>query len=241
MCNFASYFLCEALFLGDFMNKNKTNIKKISVTAMLCALAYLCVFLLKFKVSFLTFDFKDAVISIISFLYGPIYGVLSSGLVAFMEFVSVSDTGVYGLIMNFLSSGCFALVCGTVYKFKRTFFGAVAGAVLAAVTVTAVMLIANLFVTPFYMGVSRADVAALIPTLLLPFNLCKCFINAAVTMIIYKPITHGLKKAKLVNRSNADYKIFDTKTIILTVCSVAVIILSILVILFILKGSINFY
>ena len=70
---------------------------------MLCALAYICVFILKFKVGFLTFDFKDAVISIISFLYGPLYGVFSAGIVAFMEFITISDTGAYGLIMNFLS------------------------------------------------------------------------------------------------------------------------------------------
>ncbi len=219
---------------------NKTNIKKISVTAMLCALAYLCVFLLKFKVSFLTFDFKDAVISIVSFLYGPLYGVFSSAIVAFLEFITVSDTGVYGLIMNFLSSGSFALICGTIYKFKRTFFGAIFGAVLAATSVTAIMLVANLFITPYYMGVSRADVAALIPKLLLPFNLCKGFINAAVTMIIYKPVTLGLKKAHLVKYSKDD-KILNKKTIIVSFCSCVIIAISILVIVYILNGTINLY
>ncbi len=221
------------------MAKNQ-NVKKLTVTAMLCALAYLCMFLFKFKVSFLTFDFKDAVISVVSFLYGPLYGLFSAALVALLEFVTVSDTGVYGLIMNFISSATFALVCGTVYKFRRTFYGAVLGAVLAAVSVTAVMMVANMLVTPYYMGVSRETVAALIPKLLLPFNLCKSFINAAVTMIIYKPITVGLKKAHLVPSSSEGKSFINKKTVILTICSLFVIALSVFVIIYFLNGSFLF-
>ena len=101
------------------MTNTKTNIKKISVTAVLCALAYLCMFVFRFKVSFLTFDFKDAILAVISFLYGPIYGIVSALVVALTELISVSDTGVYGFIMNFLSSAAFAGVCGVFYKYKH--------------------------------------------------------------------------------------------------------------------------
>ena len=52
----------------------------------------------------LTFDFKDAILSINALLFGPLTGVVSAALVALVEFITVSDTGVYGLIMNFLSS-----------------------------------------------------------------------------------------------------------------------------------------
>ena len=38
------------------------QIKKIAVTAMLTALAFLITFVFRFKVGFLTFDFKDAII-----------------------------------------------------------------------------------------------------------------------------------------------------------------------------------
>ena len=216
------------------------DIKKLSVTAMLCALAFICVFVLKFKVSFLTFDFKDAVISIVSFLYGPLYGVFSAGLVAVMEFLTVSDTGVYGLIMNFLSSSVFALACGTVYKFKRTFCGAIFGAVCAVVAVTSVMMLANIFVTPYYMGVSRSDVVGLIPTLLLPFNLCKSIINAAVTLIIYKPFTSGLKKAHLVDCHTAAVGI-NKKSVILTSLSLIFLIAAVVYVLVVLKGQFKLF
>ena len=218
----------------------KNNLKKLSTIAMLCAVAYLCMFVFKFKVSFLTFDFKDAILSVIAFLFGPLYGIISAMVVAFFEFISVSDTGVYGLIMNALSSSVFAFVCGTIYKYRRTMCGAVIGAVVAVVSMTAVMLLANLFITPYYMGVARSDVVALLPTLILPFNLCKGIINAAITMIIYKPITTALKKSKLVS-SNNNAKINIKTTAILMITSAIIVVLSVVVILVVLNGKFQFF
>ena len=217
--------------------KAKNGLKKLTVIAMLCAVAYLCMFLFKFKVSFLTFDFKDAILSVIAFLYGPLYGVVSAVVVAFFEFISVSDTGVYGLIMNCLSSATFAAVCGTIYKYRRTMSGAVIGALTSVVTMTAVMLVANLLITPFYMGVDRSVVVSILPTLILPFNLCKGIINAAITMIIYKPITTALKKSRLVATSGGNSKINVKTTVILMVSAVAIVVLSVFVIIFVLKGN----
>ena len=212
------------------------KLKKIAVTAVFSAIAFLLTFFFKFKVSFLTFDFKDAVISIVSLVYGPLYGVTSAGVVAFLEFLSVSDTGLYGLIMNFISSATFALVFGSVYKFKRTFGGAIVSAVLSAISVTAVMMIANYFITPYYMGVSRADVVALIPTLLLPFNLAKSVINAASTLIIYKPVTNSLKRVGAIKKSENNIG-FNRKSVILTVVSLLVILICILFVIFYLNGG----
>lgn len=213
----------------------KTELKKISALSMLCAVAYLCVFLFRFKVSFLTFDFKDALLAVIAFIYGPIYGIASAVTVALLEFISVSDTGVYGLIMNALSSAAFAAVCGTFYKYRRTLSGAVFGSIAAVLTTTAVMLVANIFVTPYYMGVARSDVAAMIPTLLLPFNLIKGFVNAAVTMIIYKPITAALKKARLLSDNNSVTN--RKKFIMLALLAVIALVIFVAIIIFVLDGS----
>ncbi len=213
----------------------KVDLKKLSVVAMLCAVAYLCMFVFKFKVGFLTFDFKDAILTVISFLYGPLYGVVSSVLVALLEFISVSDTGVYGLIMNALSSAVFTFACGIFYKYRHTLLGAVFGSFSAVLAMTAVMLVANIFITPFYMGVARGDVAAMIPTLLLPFNLIKGIINAAITMVIYKPITTVLKKTGLSVSSaqKTDLK----KFIPLSICALILLIIAVLMILFVLHGE----
>lgn len=218
--------------------QNSMKLKKISVTAILCAVAYLCMFLFRFKVSFLTFDFKDAVFAVIAFLYGPVYGILSSLVVALVEFVTVSDTGVYGLIMNFLSSATFSAVCGLFYKYRRTLSGAVLGSVIAVISMTAVMLVANIFITPFYMGAERAVVISMIPTLLLPFNLIKGVINAAVTMIIYKPVTGIFKKTGLMPSGNI--KTNKKSFVWLSLAAAGVIIVAVLVIIFVLKGSFEF-
>ena len=213
----------------------KQNIKKLSVTAMLCALAYICMFVFKFKIGFLTFDFKDAILTVIAFLYGPAYAVISSVLVAVLEFLSVSDTGVYGLIMNALSSAVFTVSCGIIYKYRRTLVGAVIGSITAVLSMTAVMLVANIFITPFYMGVARSEVAAMIPTLLLPFNIVKGVVNAAITMIIYKPITTALKKAGLAGGTN--HKTDIKKFIPIAIGALILLIIAILIILFILHGE----
>lgn len=217
----------------------KVNLKKISVVGILCAIAYISIFLFKFKVSFLTFDLKDAVLAVTAFLYGPVYAVCSSAIVSFLEFLTVSDTGVYGFIMNFLSSAIFALCCGVLYKFKRSLGGAVLATITAVFSMTAIMLIANLFVTPIYMGVARADVVKMIPTLLLPFNVIKGVFNASVTMLIYKPITTALRKAKILENNNAKLNI--NKFTLLSVVSAVLILISLFVIFVLLDGSFSFF
>ncbi len=216
--------------------KTNQNLKKITVTALFCALAFLMTFIFRFKVSFLTFDLKDAIISIVSLLYGPIYGVTCAGVVAFLEFLSVSDTGVYGLIMNFISSSVFALSCGLVYKFQRSFYGAIFAVITAVISVTAVMMVANIFITPFYMGVDRAEIIGLIPALLLPFNLCKSIINATAVLIIYKPVTNPLKKFGMIS-TTVPYKSFGKKSVILILVSTVILLLAVLFIIFEMGGS----
>ncbi len=216
------------------MNK-KVNTKAITITGVFCALAYLLTFVFRFKVSFLTFDFKDAVIALPSLIYGAPYGIVCSGIVALIEFVTVSDTGLYGLIMNFLSSGTFALVCGLVYKYKRTLSGAILGLISSCVSVTAVMLLANIFITPFYMGVPRSAVIDLLPTLILPFNAAKTVINSAFTLLMYKPITNALKHYGIIDKTNYN-KMGSTRYAVIFAVSLVIIVLVVLFLIFKLGG-----
>ena len=78
--------------------------------ALLCALAYICEFVFRIKVSFLTFDAKDAIIAIGALAFGPVSGVAMSLVVALLELVTVSETGFYGFLMNFLSSAVFSVI-----------------------------------------------------------------------------------------------------------------------------------
>lgn len=215
------------------------NFKKIVITSVFAAIAFLLTFIFRFKVSFLTFDFKDAILAIVSLVYGPLYGVVSASVVAFLEFLSISDTGLYGLIMNFISSATFTFIFGIVYKYKRTFSGAIASVLLSVISVTFVMIVANYFITPYYMGVGRSDVVELIPTLLLPFNLLKSVINSAATLILYKPVTNALKRVGVLNKKeNASVK-FTAKSAVLYSVAVLIGFIGVILILFMMNGKIE--
>ena len=90
------------------------------------------------------------------------------------------------------------------YKKKHTKSGAVLGLSLGVVCLVVVMLLWNYLITPLYMtGFSRADVAAMLPTLFLPFNLAKGGMNMAATLLLYKPVVTTMRKAGLVPPSQS--------------------------------------
>lgn len=212
----------------------KIETKKIAVSAMLAAVAFLVTMLTAiFKVSgFLSLDLKDAVLSIIALMYGPFYGFISVIVVALVEFVTISTTGLYGLVMNILSSGTFVLICGFIYKFKRNFSGAIIAASVTVVSVTSVMLLANIFITPLYFQMPTQAVIDMLPGILLPFNLFKTIMNAAIMLLVYKPFTTALKTAGLLkSNDNTVYK-FNKKSMWLTICAVILILLAVAVMLY---------
>ena len=187
--------------------KESLDTKKLVGIAMFAALAYAVTFVFRIPIMFLTFDAKDAVITIASLIYGPLAGVIISFLVAFIELISISGTGVYGFIMNFASSATFSAVAGLIYKYKRDASGAIISLYTACVAMVAVMACLNIFVTPYYMGVemgttaAREQVMKLLPTVILPFNIAKALLNSAFAMLLYKPISVAMRKAKLAKGS----------------------------------------
>ena len=176
--------------------------KKLVTIALFCAVAYIGMYF-RINVSFLTFDLKDAFMTVGAMFFGPIAGITMAAIVALLEFISISDTGIYGLIMNFLSSAVFASVAPLVYKYRRKLSGAVVGLLLSVICTVGIMIAANLFITPYYMGVDIEAVKGLIPTLLLPFNLTKSILNASLVLLLYKPVTTAMKAVKLVKTTQA--------------------------------------
>lgn len=154
---------------------------------------------------FLSLDAKDAVISIAAFVYGPISGVVIAFIAAFIEFITISTTSWYGFIMNFASSAVFAFTSSVIYKYRRTYNGALVSYFCAIAATTGVMLVLNRLVTPTYLvyiGMQREAatkmVIGMLTTVLLPFNFAKALMNSAVAMILYKPIALALRRTNLV-------------------------------------------
>ena len=221
-------------------NNSKVKIKKITATAMFCALAYACMYFVKIPVGFLTLDVKDSLIILCSLLFGPIYGLTVAVAVPFLELITISGTGVYGFIMNVLSSVTFSLTAGLIYRYKKSLAGALFALTSGVFAVTAVMMLANLFITPYYIGGSVADVAAMIPKVLLPFNLVKAVLNAAIVLLLYKPLSKLLKRVGFLSSSTSASQgqnaqgMEKMRSILITVVALLVIAGSVAIVFFVL-------
>ena len=135
------------------------------MAALFCALAIASTYIMHIKVMFLTFDAKDAVITIAGLLFGPIYSIAISLIVSLVEFITIGDAGFWGFLMDFLSTAIYSTVCALIYKYKKNIKGAAIGLVF------------------------------------LPFNLTKATLNAAIVLILYKPVSTALKAARVLPSS----------------------------------------
>lgn len=173
--------------------------KKITLVAMLCAIAYVSVAVCRIPFfDFLEYEPKAIIITIGGFIMGPLTAFLVSLIVSTVELVTISSTGPIGWIMNLLASCAFACTAAIIYKKKHTLTGAIIGLTAGTLCMTAIMLLWNYLITPIYMGYPRQAVAAMLIPIFLPFNLIKGTINAGITMLLYKPIVTALRKSGLI-------------------------------------------
>lgn len=182
----------------------QNNTKKMVTMAMMAALAFVLVWVIRIPLVAmppLNYEPKDVIITIGGFLFGPVEAFLISLVVSLVEMFTISSTGWIGAVMNLVSTCSFACVAALIYKKNHSLKGAIIGLVCGIVSMVIVMLLWNYFLTPIYMGYPRDAVAAMLPTVFLPFNLVKGGLNAAITMLLYKPIVITLRKAGLVTPS----------------------------------------
>ncbi|MBE6588137.1 MAG: ECF transporter S component [Ruminococcaceae bacterium] len=224
-------------------SKTTEKIKKICAIALLCALAFAVSFCFPIKVQFLTFDAKDAIIAIGGMFFGPLAALSMSIIVPFLEFLTLSDTGIYGLIMNFLSSAAFSITASLVYKYKRKMSGAVIGLCASVFITTAVMLLANYFITPIYAKFVGfpLDIVEVLPKLILPFNLTKSVLNSALVLLLYKPFTTALKATTLVPKGSTSNTTSSKVTVITAATAIILLAAALLIYLTVLGGSIQLF
>lgn len=178
----------------------KVKTKQLTTLSMLVAMAYVIGF---YRVSFmggapfLTYDAKDVIIVLGGLMFGPIPALTMSVVLAFLEMVTHSSTGLWGMIMNALSSAAFACPAAYIYQKSRNMKGAFLGLLVGIITATLTMLLWNYLIVPLYTGWAREAVVPLLSRVFLPFNLVKTTLNAALVILVYKPVTMALKSAKL--------------------------------------------
>ena len=187
----------------------RVSAKTVATIGMLCAIAFVAKLISNVfpTVSgFLSFDLKDVIIVIAGFMMGPLTAIVITVIVSLIEMLTISSTGVIGLIMNVLASCSFACVASVIYKRDKSMKGAIIGLVAGVLCMTAIMLLWNWLITPMYMKVDRAVVVSMLLPVFLPFNLVKGGINATLAMLLYKPIVTALRKAHLVEESSSGHK-----------------------------------
>ncbi len=189
---------------------NFFNTKTFTTLSMLCAAAFLAVLFVRIPiipaVPFLSYEPKDVIIVIGGFIYGPMAALIVSLVVSFIEFITISSTGIIGLIMNIISSSAFACVASGIYKSRRTMKGAVFGLISGVLSMAVLMLLWNYMITPLYMKIDREVIKAMLIPAFLPFNLIKGVLNMSFSLLLYKPVVTALRKSGVVSSSSVGNK-----------------------------------
>lgn len=212
--------------------KKAVDTKKLVLLAMFAGIAYLIVALIRIPVVlFLSYEPKDVVITVSSFLFGPLSAAVVSLVVSLVEMVTISSTGPIGALMNFLSTCSFACVAGLIYKKMHTQKGALLGLLCGSVTMICVMLLWNWLITPLYMGVPRPAVEGMLLPYFLPFNALKAGLNTSITLFLYKPLVTALRKARMIDsspvkKSSAKPGMYLLAGLLLVTCVLLVLVMS---------------
>lgn len=167
------------------------SVKKITVIALISCLAYLSA-IFKVPISFLSYEIKDVIITIGSIYLGGLYGVIICFVVAILEMITISDSGIIGFFMNFLASVLYILPICYLYNKEK---GIIKGIILGTIFMTLGMFVFNIFITPIYLNVELKETIKLLFTLITPFNIIKGALNGFLIFIIYKPLLKAIKKA----------------------------------------------
>ena len=159
----------------------QTKVRKLATMAMLVAISIVLVYLIHFPIfpgaAFLEYDPADIPILIGAFAYGPVAGVLLTVVTAVIQGFTVSaSSGVYGILMHIIS----------------TKSGAILGLICGTIAMGLAMMVANHFITPYFMGAPVEVVDAMLLPVILPFNLLKAGINSLVTFLVYKTVSRHL-------------------------------------------------
>lgn len=179
------------------MNNDKNSTAKIAMLAMMTAVSIVLLLLIRIPfppAPFLVYDPADVPIYITAFAYGPVEGLIVTLVVCLLQAFGLGGDGLYGFLMHFVATGIVAVIIGLIYRRNKTRKTAIRALIIGVIVAVAVMCVMNLIVTPIYMGAPRSAVVAMIPTIIIPFNLLKAGVNSLITFLLYKRISgilHG--------------------------------------------------
>ena len=194
--------------------KTKTNIRVLTITALLASISYVLAFIefpVPFTPSFAKMDMADFPALIGAFAFGPFAGLIIAFVKNALQLLT-SSTGGIGELANFLMGGSFAFTAGMIYRFWKTKKGAWVSCITASIVMGVMAAIANYFILlPMFemfmpmeqIIASFGEILPFIQTKLdvvlynaFPFTVIKGLVMSVITMLIYKKLTPILKGTK---------------------------------------------
>ena len=181
--------------------KQHFSAKRIALMAIFVALSF-TVSLLSFSifpaspVFFLELDFGNVFILLISFLLGPIEGVVVCVLKELFRMLAGSTGGV-GEIANMITTCSFILLPSIVYQFKKGLPTVILTLLGACVFGTVAALLANRFITfPLFLKDAAVEVFYNGFWFIVAFNLIKTVSISVLTLLLYKRLSNFIKTTK---------------------------------------------
>ena len=189
----------------------QSKTRKITVTGMLSAIAFILMYLdfsVPFMPSFIKMDLSELPALIGSFALGPVSGVIIC-LIKNLLHLMKTTTGGVGELSNFILGATFVFVAGLFYQKMKTKKGALLGSVVGALAMAVISVITNYYIVyPIYtnfmpmeaiIGAYQAilpSVDSLLKCLIIfnmPFTFIKGMLSVLITFLIYKRLSPILK------------------------------------------------
>lgn len=189
----------------------RVNVWKMTMTAMLSAIAFVLMFLefsVPFMPEFIKLDLSELPALIGTFAMGPVSGVIIC-LIKNLLHLFMSTTGGVGELSNFILGVAFVLPAGLIYKRWKGRKSAVIGALVGALLMALISIASNYFIVyPVYYNFMPKEailtayqtifsgVDSILECLIVfnaPFTFVKGLFSVVITLVIYKHISPFLK------------------------------------------------
>lgn len=187
------------------------DIWKMTMTAMLSAIAFLLMFL-EFSVpimpAFIKMDLSELPALIGAFAMGPVSGAMICLIKNLLHLFMTTTRGV-GELSNFILGASFVVPAGLIYRKWKGKKSAVAGALAGAVLMAVISVFSNYFIVyPVYYNFMPEEtvlaayqmifpgVKNMLQCLIVfnaPFTFVKGVFSVVITVLVYKPLSPLLK------------------------------------------------
>lgn len=199
-------FFIEGWISKERGSLRKFNVRSFVIIGMFSSLAFVLM-LIKFPIPpfppYLTVDFSDIPALLAALILGPTAGILVELLKNILDyFISGSATGIpVGNLSNFIAGVLFVLPTYVVYKRLKAKWGLMVSLSIGTIFMAVFMSVLNyFFFLPAFMGLagwepmSNEALRELVVIAVLPFNIIKGLIVAAVFLLVYKRLNNWVSK-----------------------------------------------